>query len=252
MDENQMQQVNTIYILPFAGGSSYSMNLLKELLEPSMKSIVLEYPGHGTRFGESLIEDINELVNDLLEQVYAQQAEGAYTIYGHCMGGLLAWLLTKKISDKEMKPPTHLFVSGTGGPAADNSYVRSLRTLDDIAFMNEFVDEQNESQFREALQDEDLFELFKGVIRADFYALGTFYYLETKKLSIPVTVVNGTGDNTVAESDIRLWSNETTAKTDFVYLPGNHFFIFDNAKAITDMIKEKSGGKQAVSTFHNF
>jgi surfactin synthase thioesterase subunit len=84
-----------------------------------------------------------------------------------------------------------------------------------------------------------LFDLFEGVIRTDFYVLAGFYYFEKQKLSIPVTVINGTEDYIISESDIRLWGNKTTSIIDFLYLPGDHFFTFDMAKELTGIIKQQ-------------
>ncbi len=136
----------------------------------------------------------------------------------------------------------HLFIAGTERPAGDNSYLRELVKLDDKSFMREFISCGNESLFQEAFQNEELIELFKDVIRVYFYVLASFYYLKKEKLSIPVTVINGTDDYTVSESDSRLWSNETTAITDYLYMPGDHFFIFGMTEELTGMVKKRLTG----------
>src|SRR3978361_134198 len=89
----------TLFCLPFAGGSKYSLYFLKKVLPHNISCHFLEYPGRGTRIKEDFAEGISELVDDAYIQI-APLLEKPYAIYGHSMGAKAAYLLAQRIREE--------------------------------------------------------------------------------------------------------------------------------------------------------
>ncbi len=79
---------------------------------------------------------------------------------------------------------------------------------------------------------------FEPILRSDFKLSEDFKYVEKIPFNIPVTVITGTEEDMEME-DIRLWQKETTCTVDFKRMPGKHFFIFQHAFKIMEIISKK-------------
>jgi surfactin synthase thioesterase subunit len=69
-------------------------------------------------------------------------------------------------------------------------------------------------------------------------AAETFAYEDAQSPDIPLTVITGTNE-TMQPEDIKTWQKETSCPASFYKMPGNHFFILDNAQAIVSVMIEK-------------
>jgi surfactin synthase thioesterase subunit len=221
--------------LPFAGGNRYSYREYELKSPPFIKILTIEYPGRGARLREPLIRDMDRIVADLYGQLKKEDLND-YAIYGHSMGGLAAYLLTRYIMHKGHKPPHHLFISGTTGPSAAGRSGRKRHLLGKKEFLQEINDLDGMPD--EILKNEELMEYFEPILRADFTATETYSHKESSPLNIPVTVITGTEEKMETE-DIRSWQKETTRLVDFRQFPGKHFFIFQHTIAMMAILSEK-------------
>lgn len=230
--------LNTInlFCLPFAGGHKYSYREYQENAPYRLNVQTLEYPGRVGRIQEPHIDDIRALTDYVYEQIAGKLDESDYAIYGHSMGGLIAYLLTLKIIGNGLKPPLHLFITGTSGPSSASRFEKIRHLLPP----DEFIEEMRELDgIPDAiLQNADLLSFFEPILRADFKACETYVHQEAPPFDIPVTVITGT-DEDMAMEDIHLWQEITSQKVDFRQLPGKHFFIFQHPAEIIRIIAQK-------------
>ena len=231
-----MNNKTNLFCLPFAGGNKYSYRLLSDNAPAFLNLITLEYPGRGTRVKEQLINNIDPLVNDLYLQVKDKLDIKKYAIYGHSMGGLIAYLLTLKIIKNNHNPPEHLFITGTTGPSAISRLEKQRYLLP----KNEFINEIKElgGMPDEILQSKELLDYVEPILRSDFETVETYKYQEHAPLDVPFTVITGTHEDMTTE-DISLWQKETSLPVDFKTLPGKHFFILQHTDHILKVIAKK-------------
>jgi surfactin synthase thioesterase subunit len=222
--------------LPFAGGSKYSYRSYEEKASPFLNIISLEYPGRGTRIREPLITEVAGLVEDAYQQIKGNVGQRDYAIYGHSLGGLVGWLLTRKIIANDHTPPLHVFITGTSGPSSTSRDEKKRHLLGRVEFMEE-IRKLNGSP-DEILQDAELLDYFEPILRADFKASETYLYEESPPLDIPLTVITGTEED-LETKNIELWQKETKRKVDFKRMDGNHFFILKSPGTIVDIIFSK-------------
>ena len=232
-----MNKTIQLFCLPFAGGNKYSYREFIEKAPSFLKIVTLEYQGRGTRMQDALVTDINEMVNDVFGQVSPLVGQQDYAIYGHSLGGLMAYLLTLKLVENNHKPPMHIFITGTSGPSSPDRQEEKKRYL---LPQKEFIEEIRalDGMPEEILENEELLYYFEPILRADFQASETYTYRERPPLTIPFTVVTGTEED-IEPENIKLWQKESIYPVDFKRLPGKHFFIFQHTFKIIEIISKK-------------
>ena len=227
-----MNKIN-LFCFPFAGGNKYSYRELEKSANRFFDMITLEYPGRGSRITENLITDIDVLVDDLFQQIINLIDVKSYAFYGHSMGGLIAYLLVRKIVDHGYSLPIHVFVSGASSPSSSSRKRSEIHLLDKKEFVNE-IKSYNGCP-NEILENEDLLDFIEPILRADFSASERFLYKEHEPLDVPFTVITGT-DEDMEVDDIFGWEKETNKSINFKRLPGDHFFIFKHTYKIVEII----------------
>jgi surfactin synthase thioesterase subunit len=229
-----MKAIN-LFCFPFAGGNRYSYREYEQHAPPHLKIIPMEYPGRGARVKEPFILDMDVLVDKLYHEMRSSIGDDDYALYGHSMGGLVAFFLSKKLIANHYKPPLHIFVTGTSGPGSFAGHSKKY-LLEKKAFIEEI--KKLEGCPEEILQHDELLDYFEPILRADFQVSETFSYTQEQPIEVPMTVITGTEEDMDIE-DISLWQQETTHPVEFRKLPGKHFFIFKYPQEIMEVISKK-------------
>ncbi|MCU0467377.1 MAG: alpha/beta fold hydrolase [Arcicella sp.] len=222
----------TVFLLPFAGGSSYSYRNYMSYASDDFKIIPLEIPGRGKRMKENLLTDIDAIVEDVFGQIKDEISNIQYVIYGHSMGTLIAYLVTKRITECFLNPPLMLFLTGSRGPSVkrenDNYY---LLPDDDFISKVKILGGLPD----EILKNSEILEFYLPILKADFEAVEKYEYELTQPWSIPMEVRIGTADDTNLE-EAQTWQHESTEETTVKQYEGDHFFIYNHtAEIITEM-----------------
>ena len=176
-----------LFCFPFAGGSKYSYNSYARLAGKNIKMIPLDYPGRGFRIRETLLTVIGLIVDDCFEMI-KDRLETPYALYGHSMGTIVSYLLTKRIIKEGLAPPVYLFLSGRGGPSV--TYAGTAKHLLPSAQFKEALKKMGGNS-DEVLNDRELMDFFEPILRADFEALENYRYEIAEPFDIPITVMIG-------------------------------------------------------------
>ena len=227
-----MRKEINLLCFTFAGGNKYSYRPLFEKVPSFLNIITIEYPGRGSRIREQLISDIHNLVNDLYKQVKSIVEKGNYAIYGHSLGGLVAYLMTLKLIENNHRKPKHLFITGTSGPSALQKKKRYLLPHDE--FIKEIKDLGGMPD--EILQNEDLLNFLEPILRNDFKVGEAYIHEDHAPLNIPITVITGS-DEDMDYEDILLWQRESEF-VEFMQMPGGHFFILQHIDKILEIMSK--------------
>lgn len=215
-----------LFCLPFAGGSKYSYRDLQTHVPDFIKFIVLEYPGRGTRISEDLKHDLQLLVDDVLSQIKSKLSNQQYAIYGHSMGGLIAYRVVRDLLARGYPRPRHLFLSGLGGPSAAFREEKKRHLLDRGSLIEEIKSFQGSG--KDFFESEELINYYEPILRADFMASENYCHDISIKLPINMTVVTGIEED-LTNQEILAWDNESAFDVNYKRLPGGHFFIFKYA-----------------------
>ncbi|ELR71345.1 thioesterase [Fulvivirga imtechensis AK7] len=222
-----------MFCLPFAGGNKYSFGEYERFAPEFVEVIPVELPGRGSRADEALLTNIYDLAEDVFFSI-KNKLDKPYILYGHSMGGLLAYLTAKLIIKNFSSEPLHMFITGCTAPSTrDKSYLHLLSKEDFIKKLKELG-----GCPEEILNNGDILDFFEPIIKADFQAVESFEYQQTTPFDIPLTLMFGMSEK-VTQSEMREWQKETTRSIDIIQMPGDHFFINQFGFQIIKVIARK-------------
>lgn len=210
-----------LFCFPYAGGSAHIFDAWPGLLPSSLEVVAVQLPGRGKRFAERPYVRLASLVTDL-QWAIAPLLDRPFAIFGHSMGALLAFELTRCIRRKGWKLPVQLFVSGARAPH-NQPPERQLHTLSKREFVAEL--RQLNGTPPEILEAQELIELLLPTLYADFELLETYTYAAEAALPVPITALGGLDDPTMSPHDLSAWRAHTSEGFCAIMFPGDHFFI---------------------------
>jgi surfactin synthase thioesterase subunit len=218
-----------LYCLPFAGGNTLSYREFQTHVHNTIQIKAIELPGRGKRMREPLLTDAKVIVADAFTQIQSEITNQRYAIYGHSMGALLGYLLTKRILSCGQPAPVHLIVSGRRAPSVtDDKPLKHL--LSKEAFLTALKDMGGFPL--ELLAHKELIDFFEPILRTDFRAIETYSYQPTSSFDIPITILHGLNDEEVTYAELLPWQQETQQPIAIKQFPGGHFFIFEHLAQI--------------------
>jgi surfactin synthase thioesterase subunit len=218
-----------LFCFPFAGGSAVSYRPLQQELAGRVDVVAVELPGRGSRMCEAPRRRLGELTDDVLAR-HGRELRGDYALFGHSMGATIAAEVARRQAASG-HPPRHLFAAGRQAPSLPYPYRRSQLPREEfLALLRRLGGCPDE-----VLESRELVDLFEPILRADFEAVETYVRDDGPPIDVPVTVMLGEDDE-VSDAQARAWQRETTRPIRLLRFPGNHFFLFEQWRALAELI----------------
>lgn len=112
-----------LFCLVHAGGDSrYFDKFIAYTENKNIDIVPIEYNGRGKYKKEKIAESFDELREEVLHKICMYISEEPYALFGHSMGGLLAYEVCVSMIQKTIKLPTHLYISSRDEPLSQHSY----------------------------------------------------------------------------------------------------------------------------------
>jgi surfactin synthase thioesterase subunit len=220
-------------LFPYAGGSASIYQHWAGLFDDNLnvELVLVQLPGRGSRMTDPLHQTMESLVSELLEHT-SYITSRPYILFGHSLGGKIAYELAHKLSGLRLPPPKYLIVSGSGAPHLP---FRSepIHKLPRDAFISE-VEKLNGTP-PEILSNNELLEFLIPLLRADF-RIAAEYQADVCPLECPIMVLGGTDDAVVSIDRLNAWSDLSEVKMTLLFIPGDHFFINHNQRLVVETI----------------
>lgn len=235
-----------LFLLPYAGGSSNCYHELIPHLAYFIEPVPLELPGHGRRIREPLLTDMNHLIDDLFSRI-ARHLDQAYAFFGHSMGALLGFLLSRRAFELGYPMPRHLFLSGHAGPENPHRKKR-CHHLAKQQFLQEVI--QLGGTPPEVAASRELLDFFEPILRADFTAIENYCPTETLPLNVAATVMMGRKEPYAVNPDLP-WLRVLMPSPRVLQFDGRHFFVLKHWQSIGSLISATLAASQenAEETF---
>lgn len=223
-----------LFCLPYAGGSSDFYKKWNKFLEGSILLYPLELRGRGGRYQLPFCDSIEEAVEDIFAVVKNETVAGRYAIFGHSMGSILAYELSRKLMDCGYREPVHIFFSGRYPPhfiketkmrhlMTDNEIIEEMMALGGIS--------------EKLLKHTGLLKLFIRTLRADYKMVETYRNVHPlEKYCFDISVLRGKEDVVFTCEDMDAW-REYTKKNCMIYeFDGGHFYLHKHMEDIAGII----------------
>lgn len=218
-----------LYCFPYAGGGARSYDGWQAMLDPLVQMATVELPGRGRNLARKPLESLMAIVEQLATVVLADAGRTPFAFYGHSMGALIAFELSRLLHARQAHMPVKLLVSGCSAPSVERT--GKLHLMGD----NELIERlrQYNGTPPEVLAHRELMELMLPIIRADFAVVETFRYRPSPELPIPIAALAGTGDGNL--STFEDWTKESRV-CKIHWFEGDHFFIKKHRDAVLETI----------------
>jgi surfactin synthase thioesterase subunit len=205
-----------------------------------IRLVPVELPGRGARMSEKWVADFDDLVGQLCEQ-HESHSIGRYALYGHSMGGLIAYSMAMRWRALSRRLPEIFFASASPAPGCrDPGY---------------FVDKQSDAALiadlrkqggtpDEVFDSAEMLQITLDALRADYRVCSGYQYRKTQPLAVPLHVFAGREDDIEAER-ILAWEMETSDRFSVRWFDGGHFFIREHEPTILSFITRQLGSDSA-------
>ncbi|PPS45741.1 thioesterase II family protein [Chroococcidiopsis sp. TS-821] len=209
-----------LFCFPYAGGGTISFRSWKRNL-PGLEVCAIELPGRGTQRKLPPFTQIEPLVQAITASILPHLNK-PFAFFGHSMGAIVSFELTRFLRKNYGIEPIHLFVSGRRAPQI-SSEAPFIHTLPEPEFLAKLRHLNGTPEV--VLNNAELMELLSPIIRADFAVVETYVYTEESPLNCPITAFGGLQDPEVNLTELEAWGQQTNATFSVEMLPGDHFFL---------------------------
>jgi medium-chain acyl-[acyl-carrier-protein] hydrolase len=211
-----------LFCFPFAGGGVTAFRKWADFLPSDIEVCSIRLPGRDDRMTEKPVSNLLHLVASLAEGLNPYLSM-PFAFYGHSLGALIAYELTRELRRRGEKLPHHLFLA-----ARRAAHVPSRETpchqLPDAEFIETLVRRYNGIP-PAILAEPELMKLFLPILRADFTLMETYQHTAEDLLNVPTTVFGGVRDQIVRHDDLEAWKELTVGPSELHLIEGDHFFL---------------------------
>jgi surfactin synthase thioesterase subunit len=228
-----------LYLLHHAGGSHSSFRTWVRMFPEDWDIRLVVAPGRPKAASQTVVRDLRVLGRSLAGHL-AEQAEtepdGPNALFGHSMGGLVAFAGALEAQEQGIPGPAWVGVSGHPGPF--NSITRSrppLFRLPPEELRTALI--QLDGLPERILRDRALWERVQPMVRADLQAAETWRPARPAAvLDAPLSAFCGDRDPVAQAPDAAAWGRHTTDFLGVRAFPGGHFYFQDAPAALVGSI----------------
>ena len=225
-----------LFCIPFAGGGASKYAPWKRLVPEGVELVPIQLPGREKRVREHLADDCCELADRIAEAVSVISSDGLpFSVFGHSMGGILAYEVVKRLEKTEYSPEK-CYISSTDPKGI--SGVRGINELSDEKLVEAVSDYGAAADLEILKQFPRYFDMFMGIIRADLAMLEGYKPDIGNKIKTPIRALYSTGDKMINEDKMRIWRTMTSSDFKLYPFPGDHFYLFEDSKSVVKRIFE--------------
>jgi medium-chain acyl-[acyl-carrier-protein] hydrolase len=210
-----------LFCFPYAGGRASIYSDWANHLPSGVQVVPVELPGRGAWLRETPWTSFPPLI-DALADAIQPHLEIPFAFFGHSMGSMIAFELSRLLRSRYGREPQTLFASGRRAPQVPDDQPATYDLPKD-----EFIAELRRigGTPKEVLEHDELMELMIPLLRADFRLVQTYKYFSGAPLRCPITVFGGLEDCEETRDLLLAWKEQTISEFTLHQVPGDHFFL---------------------------
>lgn len=209
-----------LFCLPCAGGGASMYHAWRHELPAGIDCCPVQLPGRENRWQEPRFTSLSPLVAVLTDAI-TSHIDTPFALFGHSMGGAVAFELARALRRRGAPMPLRLFVAGCPSPETSRPVHR--HRLDDRALADEL--RRFGGTPPRLLEDEELLRHVLPTVRADFAVIETWQPSDEAPLPMPITAFAGADDQEAPLPTLAGWRRHTDADFRIAVVPGHHFFV---------------------------
>lgn len=217
-----------LYCVPHAGAGASIYRPWADGLAGRLAVVGVQPPGREQRLREAPLDDLGRLA-DAVARAIDLDAEGDFALFGHSLGGLVAYEATRRL-EAMGRPPRHLFVSGcraphlerAGAPADREALLARVTALGGMP--------------AQLLANREVLDLFLPTLEADYRLALGYRRAPGPALACPVTALGGMADDAAPRPDVVAWRGATSGAFEAAFYPGGHFYLVEQRPAVLALV----------------
>lgn len=234
----------SILCFPYAGaGASIFLNLISHL-SSDVQPILVQLPGRESRIDELPFESMDDLMANLLPD-FLKEIEGLVVFWGHSMGGLVAYELSRRLLCEERISPILLIISARQAPSSvslNQEVSNKLLTCEDLIQRLSYFNHTPDGVYK----NKEIMKLLLPRFQADINLIENFQLREPYCLKCPIVTMHGRNDKIVLEETINAWKHFTCKDFFFYPFSGGHFFLHEESEEVMQTLNRKISETMAL------
>lgn len=215
-----------------AGGSATAFRSWVPRFPDGVDLWAVQLPGREDRFSDAPADNLQQYVDIIADELRRNPPNNKLILFGHSMGALLAFEVGRQI---EME--STLIVSAMEGPGY-------AATAQEAAVLHpDASDEELIASVLDAggdphgiLRHAKFGPIYLNTLREDLRLLDGYIFKTGIPLNMPLTVLSGRQDPLVNDAGLALWDHVGASSVTNQTYNGGHFFCFDDAFPVADLI----------------
>lgn len=210
-----------VFCFPYAGGSASIFRRWQEQFSAQIELVPVQLPGRESRIQEAPFTQLEPLVQSLAQAI-RPYLNKPYVFFGHSMGGLVSFELTRELRRQRLATPLHLMVSARRAPQLPDRDP-PIHALPEAEFLEEIRSLKGTPE--EILHNDDIMQMMVPILRADFSVCETYTYTQEEPLPCPITAFGGRLDDEIGKDELAAWKEHTRAFFRLQMFEGDHFYL---------------------------
>jgi medium-chain acyl-[acyl-carrier-protein] hydrolase len=229
-----------LFCLPHAGGSASLFRTWQKEMGQDVEVCPVQLPGRENRLREPPLRELPRML-DLLVDIVARHPDKPFALFGHSMGALLAYELTRALRERKLPGPVHLFVASYRAPQTLASAPATPATHD--------IDVAEARRLGAALSlsgemAEEMLSLMRGTLLADTALCESYRFQPGPPLSCPLSAFRGI-DDYVPEDATEAWRELSTGRFATQTFLGDHFFLRNTPRGLIQNLRRSLANRSA-------
>lgn len=221
-----------LFCFPYAGAGASIFYKWPAGLPGNVEICPIRLPGRETRIFDPPFTRLIPLVESAA-MALLPHLDRPFAFFGHSLGALIGFELSRYLQKHYGFTPVHLFVSGRNAPQIpdnrepihalpEEELVEKLRSFNGMA--------------REVLECKELMQMLLPILRADFEVCETHSYEPSEPLRCPLTAFGGLQDEFLSHEGLEAWSHQTTGAFELHMFSGDHFYLNTNMAPLLNVL----------------
>jgi len=216
-----------VFCFHHAGGSASVFGGWQTILGRSAEVLPVQLPGREKRIREPRITEMTVLTAEL-ERHLGPFLRRPYVFYGHSMGALIAYNLTRLLLADGRPAPEMLLVGACAAPHL-RPVPPGVEDLPDDELAAWLIQMGGMSAL--LLDYPDWLRAAAALAHDDLVLCCSHQYSDFPPLPCPIQAFAGQADNMLPAEAVRAWAQHTQALDDLRQVSGDHLFIRDPANS---------------------
>lgn len=221
-----------MFCLPYAGAGASIFRAWPDALRDVAEVWPVHLPGRERRLSDPLGPSVQALATRTAKGI-AEHLDRPFVVFGHSMGALVGFEVTRALRRLGLPMPAALIVSGYGGPQLPDARP-PIHALPDADFKDALG--ALDGTPADVFANVELMALLLPLLRADFKLVETYRFQPEPPLDIPICVYAGQHDQDTPPEALDGWKDCTNGPISFTMFDGGHFYLRDNTAPLSDQV----------------